>query len=103
MENSSFINEGKFITFGDLRECPICGCDTFYVNYHAEGRTIYRFYADGSEADNEDMYEALNFTGGKKVYCFQCNSYLGNCETNKISTKALNALLAKGEKSQNGK
>lgn len=103
MENTSFKNEDKIITFGDLWECPICGCDTFYVKQHAEGIIKYRFCADGSEADNEDMYDTLTVTGGKRVYCCDCNSYLGNCENNKISTKALNALLAKGEKSQNGK
>lgn len=26
-----------FYQFTDLDKCPFCGCDTFYVKYHAEG------------------------------------------------------------------
>lgn len=75
-----------------LKECPFCGCKIFYTKYRVEGTSVYRFRNDGKEVDNEDMYSCLNQTGGKRVYCNNCNSYLGNAETNKISSSVLSAI-----------
>lgn len=90
-----------FYQFTDLDKCPFCGCDTFYVKYHAEGTLIYCFHPDGSEADNENMYDDLTITGGKRVYCFKCNAFLGNIETNKLSIPAVKALCEKERVKEN--
>lgn len=73
----------------DLEKCPFCGCDTFYVIYHAEGTLKYRIRPDGSDAKNDDLYDTLLLTGGKRVYCDGCNKYLGDKAINKLSTPAL--------------
>lgn len=93
----------KAINFSDLTQCPFCGCNGFYVRQHAEGTIIYHHSFDGSESDNKDMYNGLNVTGGKRAYCSQCNKFLGNCETNKISLPALKALLKNEEEEEIGK
>lgn len=100
MEKLSFV---KFVKFSDLTECPFCGCDVVYVRQHAEGTIKYHFSLDGSEADNNDIYSTLNVTGGKNVYCSQCNRFLGNCETKKISIPALKEFLKKEEEKISGK
>ena len=75
----------KAINFSDLTQCPFCGCNGFYVRQHAEGTVIYHHSFDGSESDS------------------QCNKFLGNCETNKISLPALKAFLKNEEEEEIGK
>lgn len=87
-----------FYQFTDLDKCPFCGCDTFYVKYHAEGTLKYRIRPDGSDAKNDDLYDTLLLTGEKRVYCFNCNIFLGNKDTNKLSTPALISLCEKRDK-----
>ncbi|TKJ83771.1 hypothetical protein PaeCFBP13512_22405 [Paenibacillus sp. CFBP13512] len=54
-------------------ECPHCKSDEGYFRKdYVKGRMQYRFNFDGSEADNGDMYELLNFNHGKKAYCLNC-------------------------------
>ena len=79
----------------DLDKCPFCGSGTFFVKLHAEGTIFFRINPDGSEENNENMYDTLTLTEGKRVYCFKCKSFLGNKETNKLSTPALIILCEK--------
>ena len=78
--------------YSDLDKCPFCGSETFYLKHHAEGTLKYCFHPDGSEGNNENMYNDLILTGGKRVYCFGCDAFLGNVETNKLSIPAVKAL-----------
>lgn len=87
-----------FYQLTDLDKCPFCGCDTFYVRYHAEGALKYRIRPDGSETENDNMYDTLLLTGGKRVYCDGCDKYLGNKELNKLSTPAFISLCEKRDK-----
>lgn len=97
------MKEFLLVNFSNLTECPFCGYDELYVRQHAEGTIKYHFSFDGSEADNTDMYSTLRVTGGKNVYCSQCNKFLGNRETKKISIPALKAYLKKEEENKSGK
>lgn len=97
------MKEFLLVNFSNLTECPFCGYDELYVRQHAKGTIKYHFSFNGSEADNTDMYSMLSVTGGKNVYCSQCNKFLGNRETKKISIPALRAFLKKEEENKSGK
>lgn len=66
----------KAINFSDLTQCPFCGCDGFYVRQHAEGTVIYHHSFDGSESDNNDMYNGLIITGGKELIVLSAINFL---------------------------
>lgn len=97
------MKEFLLVNFSSLTECPFCGCDEFYVRQHAKGTIKYYFSFNGSEADNTDMYSTLSVSEGKNVYCSQCNKFLGNRETKKISIPALKAFLKKEGENKSGK
>lgn len=103
MPNAVFKGSVGIPKFNDLQECPYCGSKTFYVRQHAEGTIVFRFCPDGSEADNEDMYSALITSEGIKVYCDDCQKYLGNRKNGKISSGAFKELIKKeGDKNDKG-
>lgn len=92
MQDSVFKGALGFPKFKDLKNCPFCGSNTFYVRQHAEGTVIFRFCPDGSEADNEDMYNTVSLTEGINVYCDNCQRFIGNRNTGKLSSGAVKAL-----------
>lgn len=96
-ENSNTSVEYTITKFSDLKCCPYCGCDTFYINNYAKGTLRQRYCPNGEEVDNEDIYDNLSIHYGKRVYCDNCNNYLGNKEIDKISTNALNEYLKNKE------
>ncbi len=101
MKDSVFKGTLGFPKFKDLKNCPFCGSDTFYVRQHAEGTVIFRFCPDGSEADNEDMYNTVTFTRGSNVYCDDCQKFLGNRKTGKLSSGAVRAICKKERNNDN--
>lgn len=75
------------IKFTDLTKCPFCGYDEFYSTEYVYGTTRYAERFDGEEADNTELYDYLNtknYSG--RCYCRSCNKYLGNRETNILSS-----------------
>lgn len=82
--------------FSDLTECPFCGCDEFYTTQYVYGTIHYRSRFDGTEADNSDLYEGLrNDKRGGRIYCEDCNKFLGNRKNNTLSKAAEKALIKK--------
>lgn len=71
-----------------INECPHCHSDEgYYTNNTYRGKGITRFNFDGSEAENDDMYDCLTDTESKYVYCLCCNKRL--FKTEEISPSCL--------------
>ena len=63
--------------------CKHCGSDDgYYVKCTYRGSGIFRGNFDGSPAENGDMYDCLNSTPSKYVYCLHCDKRL--CKTEDI-------------------
>ncbi len=73
--------------FTDLKCCPFCGSEEFYVKQYAYGTMICRERFDG-EADNENLFEGLNYKYSGRAYCLRCEKYLGNIEKNILGKEA---------------
>lgn len=81
------------MNFSDLKECPFCGNDEFYVNFHMTGSSRYHKKFDGTDgAWNGEMYDMLGMVSGVRAYCNNCFTYVGNIETNRVSKKVEEAL-----------
>ena len=93
MKKNEVIELNKFTEFSDLKSCPFCGSEEYYNRCTVKGIVQLNMRFDGEETDNECMYDNLEYYGSQKVYCRQCNAYLGNQVTNKISGDALNAYV----------
>ncbi len=85
--------------FTDLKSCPFCGSEEFYVKQYAYGTMICRERFDGEEANNEDLFEGLNYKSSGRAYCLSCDRYLGNDETNTVGKEAAKALEKKTQQS----
>lgn len=65
----------------DIKECPYCGSEEYYIKQRVSGTSYYGLRFDGSEADNTQMYEALNFENTSKyAWCRECNKRLFKLE-----------------------
>lgn len=57
----------------DIKECPYCGNDEYYIHQRISGRTEFKARYDGKEADNGDIYDGLDYKDiGKFAYCTEC-------------------------------
>lgn len=57
----------------DIKECPYCGNDEYYIHQRISGRTEFRGRYDGTEADNGHLHDGLNYIDiGKFAYCTKC-------------------------------
>lgn len=83
--------------FTDLKYCPFCGCEEFYEKRRTTGTVTYYMRFDGDEADNSCMYEGLEYTWNGKVWCAECDRYLGNQDDNKVGVEAERAYRKKDE------
>ena len=78
--------------FEELTCCPFCGCDQYYEKQYARGPVIFRMRYDSEQADNSEMYDSIDFTFSGRVYCDNCDQYLGNRITSDLSVAARKAL-----------
>ena len=79
----------KIHSVNELEYCPFCGNDEYYQRMYVSGSTECHSRFDGSDgADNSEMYSGLDHTMGAKIYCNNCNKYLGNLNTGKLSVEA---------------
>ena len=61
----------------NIKECPFCGCKTFYIKMKYRGTGIYRYNFDGTDEDNGDMYDCLqSMYSSKFAYCEYCDRKL---------------------------
>lgn len=78
----------------ELSECPFCGYDEFYETEYVYGTTRWRSRFDGKEADNSDLYDGLRIKDSSgRIYCDNCNKFLGNRKNNTLSKAAEKALI----------
>lgn len=85
------------MNFSKLTECPFCGCDEFYTKEYVYGTMRCRSRFDGKEADNSDLYDGLSLKESSgRIYCDNCNKFLGNRKNNTLSKAAEKALIKKG-------
>jgi hypothetical protein len=85
--------------FSDLTECPFCGGSEYYTKEYVYGVIRYNEYFDGTEAENELMYDGLNYKSrayNGKAYCRSCDKYLGSVADNTVSVAAQKALKRNG-------
>ena len=85
--------------FSDLTECPFCGCSEYYTKEYFYGVLRYNACFDGAEADNDTLYEGLNYKSRAcpgKAYCRRCDKYLGSVMDDTVSATARKALKRNG-------
>ena len=78
--------------FSELKCCPYCGGEEFYEKRYARGPVWFFMGFDGREADNTEMYSQLSYEGSGRVYCAECDRYLGNPDRNTVAV-AVSRLL----------
>ena len=79
--------------FSELEECPFCGHDEFYTNDYYKGTATFLQRFDSEDADdNSQMYDGLIHIQGKRAYCANCCSYIGNTMTDTLGKRAEQAL-----------
>lgn len=71
--------------FSDLTCCPFCGYDEFYTKQQIRGHCNYNERFDGEEAENYEMHDYIEYSGGNKAYCGGCKEYLGNRTKDTVS------------------
>lgn len=71
--------------FSELNVCPFCGSTEFYSKQQASGTVRYYKSFDGTEVDNCQMYDSLNYQYSGKRYCADCDKYLGDEDANTVS------------------
>ena len=61
----------------ELKECPRCGSEEYYMKQSVKGTAYYIFHFDGTEADNSDLYNNLEMTNRwKHPRCAKCGKIL---------------------------
>ncbi|OCN01020.1 hypothetical protein A7X67_01560 [Clostridium sp. W14A] len=69
------------ISKSPIDRCPHCGStDGYYTKEQVHGSIQYMYNFDGTEADNGELYDYLNYTGGKYAYCLRCGKRLFKME-----------------------
>ena len=76
------------MVFWELKCCPFCGCEEYYERRRATGIVRYYMRFDGKEANNSEMYGDLEYDCSGRVWCCDCDAYLGNIETDTVGVKA---------------
>ncbi len=58
----------------ELTKCPYCGYKEYYIKQSVSGEIFLRCRYDGKEANNDGMYDLINYRlKSKFAYCIFCN------------------------------
>ncbi|WP_303820733.1 hypothetical protein [Ruminococcus flavefaciens] len=82
----------------ELTCCPFCNEGTeYYESIYVHGAVKHYSGYDGkfNSIINTKMYDYLQNTCSGRVYCANCNKYIGNYLTDRLSKAAKNALKQK--------
>ena len=61
----------------DIKECPHCGSEEFYVKQSYSGVCNFYMRIDGGQAQNPEMYDyAIHKNLTKYAYCKECEKRL---------------------------
>lgn len=64
----------KYDHIENLKCCPYCGGETWYRLQTYKGTCEFRTNFDGTEAENDDMYDGVEYKFKDKfAYCTSCN------------------------------
>ena len=64
-----------------ISECPHCFSQRgYYTKSQVSGVAYYRHNYDGSEQENDDMYDGLRHNPRKYTYCIDCEKRLFKIE-----------------------
>lgn len=80
------------MTIKDITCCPFCGCEIFFHNERVKGFIKYRFYANGDEADNTEMWDSIeSYTTNAEryTYCDNCNRKIAHGDNEELTKSAL--------------
>lgn len=65
----------------DIKECPYCGSEEYYIKQSYKGTCCYHLRFDGKEADNGDMWENSSFKDSSSyAWCSGCGKRLFKLE-----------------------
>ncbi|MEG0551721.1 MAG: hypothetical protein RR554_11175 [Vagococcus sp.] len=67
----------------DMKECPHCGHDTYYITSTVSSRSQFHARYDGEDTENGEMYEGLiheNHKWAKWAKCSECGKRLFRVE-----------------------
>lgn len=65
------------MSVASINECPHWHSNEgYYIKVIYKGNGILRYNFDGSDAENDDMYDCLTDSESKYVYCLSCNKRL---------------------------
>ena len=78
--------------FSEIKECPFCGSDKYYVSEYYYGKFEFTQSFREEECDNSGMYDGLQVRTNKRAYCKECENYLGNIINNTVGKEAEKAL-----------
>lgn len=84
--------------FNEIKECPFCSSDKYYVSEYCYGSYEFEESFTGEDCDNSGMYDGLNIKRNKSAYCRKCGNYLGNIVNNTVSRKAEKLLSERSRK-----
>lgn len=73
----------------NIKECPYCGCKTYYIKQHYFGDCHYHFSYNAQEqdsVDNGDMWETASFRNTSKyAWCSNCDKKLFKLDKEEFS------------------
>lgn len=56
-----------------MDQCPHCGSsEGYYTKVQISGSSIWKHNFDGSERDNGEFHDHLNYKDSKFAYCMNC-------------------------------
>lgn len=65
----------------NIKECPYCGHDEYYIKQSYKGNCDFRIRFDGKEGDNGDMHDFATYKNiSKYAWCSSCNKKLFELE-----------------------
>jgi predicted glycosyltransferase involved in capsule biosynthesis len=68
----------------EVKECPYCGNDEFYIRQTYSGTgNYYMSLTNQPGVDNADMYHCLHTKAGKTAYCQACEKPIAVWESSK--------------------
>lgn len=65
----------------DIKCCPYCGGETYYIKQRYSGCGNYYFNFDGTDTDNSEFYENSDYKlTSKYAWCADCDKRLFKLE-----------------------
>jgi len=76
------------MTIKDIECCPFCGCTIFFVREYVKGPIRVKFFANGDEAKNPEMYDGITCYQKKAdnfIFCDECERKLAYGDSEELT------------------